>query len=48
MRAFGELQGGPGVGKGCIKTAAVRSGLSGRAEVRGPSLCPWEQAGGTA
>ena len=38
----------PGVGKGCIETATVRRGLSGHAEVRGPSLCPWEQAGSTA
>ena len=45
---LGNCKEEPGVGKGCIETATVRRGLSGRVEVRGPSLCPWEQAGSTA
>lgn len=31
--------------KGCVEAATVKRGLSGHAEVRGPSLCPWEQTG---
>lgn len=33
------------MGKRCVETATVNRGLLGHAELRGPSLCPWEQAG---